>query len=104
MFVISLIFSGLALLAVVALVIGEKKRSQKRNAAIIQYLDAELESLKKKIAKLESGVTPDYEEAKKAADAINDFNRGISSILGFDPYEAMRNKERKEQNGGDMTE
>ena len=102
--IIGMIMSGLALLAVVAMAIGEKKRSQKRNAAVIHYVDAQAEALRKQIKKLEAGVIPDYEEARKAVDAVNDFNRGISSILGFDPYAAYQKEKQKDRSGGDMTE
>lgn len=101
---ISIIMSGLALVAVVLYAATEKKRNQKRNAAIVHYVDAKVAQLEKKVAKLEAGVIPDYEEARKAADAVNDFNKGISSILGFDPYAAYQKEKQKERNGGDMTE
>ena len=37
-----------------------------------------------------------YEKAKAAAKAVNDFSTGISGILGFDPMEALR-KSRKQE-------
>lgn len=43
-----------------------------------------------RLEELEKGVVPDYEAAKEAAKAVNDFNAGISGILGFDPKEALR--------------
>lgn len=101
---ISTIMSGLALLAVAVYAITEKKRNQKRNATIVRYVEAEVAQLKKQVQKLEAGVIPDYEEARKAADAVNDFNRGISSILGFDPHAAYQKEKQKERMGGDMTE
>ena len=100
--IISMIMSGLALLAVVAYAISEKKRSQKRNAALMQYVDVTLKPLAEKVKQLEEGAVPDYEEARKAADAVNDFNRGISSILGFDPHEAWQKEKQKERMGGDV--
>ena len=102
MSIISMIFSGLALLAVVANAIYEKKRSQKRNAALMQYVDTGLRQLEEKVKKLEQGAVPDYEEARKAADAVNDFNRGISSILGFDPHEAWQKEKQRERMGGEV--
>jgi hypothetical protein len=46
--------------------------------------------LQAKIAALENGTVPDFEKAKEAANAVNDFNAGISGILGFDPMEVIR--------------
>lgn len=46
--------------------------------------------LQGKVSALESGTVPDFEKAKEAANAVNDFNAGISGILGFDPMEVIR--------------
>jgi hypothetical protein len=105
--IISLIFSGLALLAAAAVMIVtivEKKRSLKRNAALMDYVDRELKSMLTIVKKLEDGVVPNYEQAKAAADAVNDFNRGISAILGFDPYSALQSEKTKERMGGEVTD
>lgn len=127
--IISMILSGLALLAAsvsLILTIQEKKRSQKRSAAMIDYvykecgrIDAKVRSLEGKtdkafcesvgiasgleqrVAKLEQGITPDYEQAKAAANAVNDFNRGISNILGFDPVAVARKQREQERVGGE---
>lgn len=110
---ISLIFSGLALLAAcysLALNVRNEKRNQKRNAALINYVDKQYQTVNRnfdawkktlidRIEQLEKGVMPDYEQAKAAADAVNDFNRGISNILGFDPHEALIASRRKEGEG-----
>lgn len=107
MLIISFIFSGLALLAAAAVMIVtivEKKRSFKRNAALMDYVDRELKSVLAIVKKLEDGVVPNYEHAKAAADAVNDFNRGISAILGFDPYSALQAEKNKERMGGEVTD
>lgn len=105
---IAIVLSSLALLAAtvnIFLTLREKKRSEKRKTASLQYTDAavqearaelgcyidrHLEKLDKRIKELESGTVPDYEKAKEAAKAVNDFNAGISGILGFDPMDALR--------------
>lgn len=150
------ILSGLALLAAaISLIftITEKKRNQKRNAAVMQYISriegqieavqnvaqgcldklSELEEegtklrekcgeawdrleridkdtrnlgqraqvlsdsihdLCEKVGALEKGICPDYEAAKEAAKAVDDFNSGLSAILNFDPLgEARRKRE-----------
>lgn len=104
---VSLIFSGLALLAAavsLGLTIQEKKRSKKRNAAVLQYVDEHTKAVLRqvddryggRIRKLEEGIAPDYAQAKAAADAVNDFNRGIVNILNFDPLEALRRERSRE--------
>ncbi len=111
---LAIILSSLALLAVIAnsaLMIRERKRSQKRNAAQVNYADVAIKSFQKKlqpqIAKmearvkaLENGTVPDFEKAKEAANAVNAFNSGITGILGFDPYEALR-RARDDSIGGE---
>lgn len=104
---ISVILSGLALLAAAAVMIitiVEKKRSLKRNAALMDYVDRELKTVIAIVKKLENGVVPNYEQAKAAADAVNDFNRGITAILGFDPYSALQAEKNKERMGGEVTD
>jgi hypothetical protein len=119
MILIATVLSGLALLAAsmaLVLVIQEKKRNQKRSAATADYVAVEasaalreaMEALKrfeeaceKRFHDLEVGLIPDHEEAKKAVQSLNDFNRGISSIMGFDPYEALRKENQLIKTEGD---
>ena len=107
MLIICLILSGLALLAVAAVIVfalAEKKRSLKRTAALMDYVDQELKAVITAVKKLEEGVVPNYEHAKAAADAVNDFNKGIASILGFDPYSALQAEKTRERMGGEVTD
>lgn len=106
--IITLILSGLALLAAcisVFMNIYEKRRSKERNAAMLKYIDSSIGNLEScvdgRIKKLEQGITPDYEQAKAAANAVNDFNRGITNILGFDPVSALKKEQQRERLGGD---
>ena len=99
--------SSLALLAAtvcVILLVREKKRSEKRKAVFMQYIESvrnELfEKFDKRITALENGVVPDFEQAKAAADAVNNFNAGITGILGFDPHEVLK-KQRNNPAGGE---
>ncbi len=99
MIFVCLIFSSLALIAAGASLfvsIHEKKRSNQRNTALCALSDRAF----KRLDALEKGTVPDYEKAKAAADAVNDFNAGISGILGFDPYAAIR--KQREDNGGNI--
>ena len=89
---IAIILSSIALLAAitaVVFVVIETNRNRKQNAGI-----------EKAILDLKSGVTPDYEAEKEAAKAVNEFNAGITSILGFDPYAAIQ-AQRNEHKEGD---
>lgn len=80
---ISIVLSGLAV--VLALVLWQHKR---------------IRALERKVADLEKGTVPDFEKAKAAAEAVNDFNSGISGILGFDPYQVLK-AQRGENTGGE---
>ena len=119
---IAIILSSLALLAAtasLALTLRERKRSQERNTALMQYMEclekdlqadskkacdeacAALEKrLNHRIGALEKGIVPDFEKAKAAANAVNDFNAGLASIMGFDPMEALK-QQRDGATGGD---
>lgn len=104
--IFALIMSGLALLAAiycVAITMRNEKRNKKRNAALIRYVQKTVDGLAKKcdqrLDSLEKGITPDYEQAKAAADAVNDFSKGITNILGFDPMEALKTDRQKKEMG-----
>ena len=124
MTILAIILSSLALLAATAdlvLTLRERKRSKERNTALMQYVDMSASDLlakaaaktgetvgslqkeyDKRIGDLEKGIVPDFEKAKAAADAVNDFNAGISGILGFDPHEVLK-KQRGDGYGGEQT-
>lgn len=124
MVLISMIVSGLALLAAsvcLCLLMQEKKRNHERNAAAVRHTEVCMESAKKYAHKIlndfitggewEKAVAATAEE--KIADAVNeictkmsesyfsaDINAGLGNILGFDPYASLqkqREKERGEQ-------
>ena len=114
---ISLIMSGLALLAAMVclgLNVQNEKRSKKQRAAMADWINAEMKAVStasaayvneqltpihQKVEQLEKGITPDYEQAKAAAEAVNSFNQGISNILGFDPVTAMQAQRQKKELG-----
>lgn len=43
-----------------------------------------------RLGNLEGGVVPDYEGAKAAVKAVNDFTAGLANIMGYDPMAAAR--------------
>lgn len=118
--VIGIILGSLALLTAAAntiLILYEKKRSQERNTALMQYADtgrrdlasqvkaykehadAGWSELAEKVSKLEKGMMPDYEKARDAAQAVNSFHDGITGILGFDPMEALKRQRERDRGG-----
>lgn len=132
---ITMIMSGLALLAAIVcliLIIQEKKRNQKRNADLVNYVEYEYKAVKDdiciheenysarleglargvrhnstnidnistKVDNLEKGIVPDYQEALAAKNSVDEFNRGLSAIMGFDPMEAAR-RSRQERMGAE---
>ena len=66
---------------------------------VLSVAEETIAMLQAKIAALESGTVPDFEKAKEAANAVNDFNAGISGILGFDPMEVIR---KQRESAGDV--
>lgn len=132
--IISLVLSGLALLAAgVSLILWrrEKKRNEKQRAVIADYVDesdeltkcevskqlneqlkATTEEMRRyidhtlsardvKIENLEKGITPDYEEQRKAVQSCNDFYAGINNILGYDPIVEQKRMRDRERMGGE---
>lgn len=63
----------------------------------LEAVEENVENVFPRIKALEDGVIPNYEEAKKAAKAVDDFNIGLSAIMNFDPMAAAR-KARDERN------
>ena len=123
--IFAIILSSLALLAAASnlvITLRERKRSQKRNTALIKYAetcagnvrsdlglyidehlkrqDERLNQIATNVENLSKGVVPDFEKAKEAANAVNQFHAGITGILGFDPYEALK-KQREDNFGGE---
>lgn len=106
MTIFAVVMSSLALLAAtgsVMITVMERKRSQERNTAQLQYTDTSVkaveERLDARVGNLEKGIVPDFEKAKEAANAVNNFNAGITGILGYDPYTALQAQRDKESRG-----
>lgn len=101
---ILIVLALLASLISIAMNFHERKRRMKRDADLVRYIDKTVNSksvsFDERVKKLEQGVIPDYEQAKAAANAVNDFNCGISNILGFDPVSALKKEREKERAGG----
>lgn len=92
MVTLCVILSVLSAVLTVISAIRVKKQSRERILVLGAMNDFEA-----RLKKLESGIVPDYEEAKKAAKAMDDFSAGITGILTYDPTEALRkSRERRE--------
>lgn len=73
-------------------------RIAKTNQAVMLVNKREKEN-SERIEKLENGCVPDFEEALQAVNAVNDMNRGIAGIFGFDPMEALKKSRQEVGNG-----
>ena len=111
--------------------IRNSRRSASRIAALVQYVDKTMDAMHSEILKdvndytvgmkgsieeltnkcggmkatlddLSKGIVPDYEEAKRAADAANEFHRGIANILNYNEMDALRRMREAEQTGGEV--
>ena len=91
--------SSLAWQAVRALEDKLERTKDVSNAAFEEAKDAikaaidlaeEVRKLRSRVKELENGVVPGFEEAKAAVKAVNDFNVGLSAIMGYDPMAAMK--------------
>lgn len=104
---LALIIGSLGLAAAsisILLAVNGQKRSAEQNAAYVETMRAVVqehrkaveEKFEKRLSDLEGGVMPDYEKAKAAAKAVNDFSAGISGILGFDPMDALQSSRKQD--------
>lgn len=113
------------------LTIRNSRRNASRSAALVQYVDKTMDAMHSEILKdvndytvgmkdsieelakefggmkatlddLSKGIVPDYEEAKRAADATNEFHRGIANILNYNEMDALRRMREAEQTGGEV--
>lgn len=86
---------------VACLVLGAAVVSGRRRRAHYREEAESLRKLSDRVGVLEQGLVPDYEAAKEAVKSVNDFNMGISGILGFDPLEAAKKSRQTERMGGE---
>ena len=63
----------------------------------LESIGNSLEDILRRTGDLEKGIVPDFEQAREAAKAVDNFNAGLSGILGFDPIETAK-KQRMERN------
>jgi hypothetical protein len=96
------VLSSLALAAALvcaAMTVQERKRSREQRAAMGEDWSNVFRKLQEQVEALASGAVPDYETAKAAAKAVDDFHAGIANVLNFDPYNALR---KGSDAGGDV--
>lgn len=74
------------------------KHSKRADTDRERILQSERE-LTARIQALEDGICPDYEQAKEAAAAVNNFNVGLTNLLGYDPLRAHEAAEEKRRRG-----
>ena len=73
-----------------------RKNAEQTISDVQKNVQETMGNMCKRLSDLEGGVIPDYEKAKQAAKAVNDFSAGISGILGFDPMDALRQSREQE--------
>ncbi len=107
-FIVSFIFAAVCLAACALMVRKERKARKLAIAEALDYtlgrlekhetiqksqideLFGDMKQIKDCVDDLENGIIPDFEQAKEAVKSVNDFNKGISAIMGYDPFEARR--------------
>jgi hypothetical protein len=102
-----LIFSCIALCASafsVFFTMQERNERKRQCKAVLDYVDRIVEDINPKLEDLTKGVVPEYEAAKAAADATNEFHRGIANILNYNEIDALRRVREAEANGGEAEE
>ena len=100
-FIILLILGSSSAIAISFYSMREIKKLRDDALKINQTAEKKMESVNTSLEKLEKGIVPDYEQAKAAAEAVNNFSRGVSNILGFDPVQAYKAAQQREKMGGD---
>ena len=82
--------------------IGSLKEDVIHNSACIDKLQNDFEAQSTKVDKLEQGIVPDYQEALAAKNSVDEFNRGLSAIMGYDPMEIARKTRENRKYGGEV--
>lgn len=65
-------------------------------------LEKEISTIRKRVHDLEGGIVPDYNEALAAKNSVDEFNKGLSAIMGYDPIAAYRKQAEKDKYGGEV--
>jgi chromosome segregation ATPase len=61
-----------------------------------------VERLDQRLKAMEEVGSPSFERAKAAAQAVDEFNSGITAILNFDPHEVLK-AQREDHTGGERS-
>lgn len=72
------------------------------NEAMVFTWKQKYDNIKRRLQDLEHGIVPDYAEALAAKNSVDEFNKGLSAIMGFDPVAAYRKQAEKEKYGGEV--
>lgn len=68
----------------------------------MKELKGEISLIRKRLHDLEHGIVPDYNEALAAKNSVDEFNKGLSAIMGFDPVAAYRKQVERDKIGGEV--
>ena len=61
-----------------------------------------ISNISTKVDNLEKGIVPDYQEALSAKNSVDEFNRGLSAIMGYDPIDIARKAREDRLYGGEV--
>lgn len=81
------------LFAAVCFLLWRDSRSKEEISRLRSAADGMREVLRQfadRLGNLEQGIVPDFEGAKAAVKAVNDFTTGLANIMGYDPMDAAR--------------
>lgn len=91
-----------ACLAGLAVQLAQRKTSREieasRSLKIQELLDCQKKSdteVQIKLDKVLSGAAPDYEDAKKTADAMNSFNEGLRNIMSYNSMQVQKKRQNQ---------
>lgn len=72
------------------------------NSEKMVAFEKEISDIQKRLHNLEQGVVPDYNEALAAKNAVDEFSKGLSAILNYDPIDAYRKEQERNKYGGEV--
>lgn len=78
------------------------KNIQEAHKTVYSGIELKLLDHAAKIDNLEKGIVPDYAEALAAKNSVDEFNRGLSAIMGFDPMAVAKKAREERQYGGEV--
>lgn len=86
----------------VAEYITDMKDREVLNSEKMAAFENRISEIQKRLHALEHGIVPDYNEALAAKNSVDEFNKGLSAIMGYDPIAAYRKQVERDKIGGEV--